>query len=440
MHAPAMDPGGRPMSHPMHRPGRSRAARALVLCVLLSAQGLWAAPRQVDAYQWDGVDRVVAVGDLHGDYDHYLAALRAAGIVDGRGRWIAGGTHLVQTGDIPDRGPDTRRIIAHLGRLAREARRKGGAVHALMGNHEAMNVTGDLRYVTEGEYRAFADRRSSALRDRYYKASLEALAAADPGRAEALAPDHRQAWDREHPLGWVEHRFAWDPRWNPDGELFQWTMRAPVAIRINDMVFVHGGISAAYCGNSLESLKAMARAALRGDAPGDSGILRDPAGPLWDRGLAGVEPATPAATVDAVLEHHGARRIVIGHTPTGGVIWPRLDGRVVMIDTGLSTAYGGHIGWLEATPDGLFAEYPGGRLPLPPDDAGRLAYLDAVIALDPGNAVLARRRERLREGAPDTEPAVGDEAPAAGADGGGAAGEAGAGADGAAVATCGISR
>ena len=186
----------------------------------------------------------MAIGDVHGDYDNYLAVLQLAGIVDGRGRWIAGDTHLVQAGDIADRGPDTRRIIGHMQRLAREARRQGGRVHNLLGNHEAMNVRGDLRYVSEGEFAAFADRRSPALRDRYYRAWLETLAKADPEGTAALPADHRQAWDLEHPLGWVEHRLAWDPRWDPDGELFRWALGTAVAIRINDLVFVHGGIGA----------------------------------------------------------------------------------------------------------------------------------------------------------------------------------------------------
>lgn len=394
--------------HAFHQAAsRFRLVTACVLLagLLLASTTAWAGPRQVDDYRWEGVDRIVAIGDLHGDYEGYIAVLEAAGVVNERGRWIAGDTHLVQTGDIADRGPDTRRIIDHLRQLARQARRRGGAVHHLIGNHEAMNVYGDLRYVSEGEFAAFADRGSAALRDRYYRAAIEALAASDPEAAAALPPDHRQQWDLAHPPGWVEHRFAWDPRLDPEGELFQWTMRAAVAIRINDLLFVHGGISSAYCGNSLDSLTTMARAALERANPDDAGILRDIAGPLWYRGLAGVDPATPVATVDAILERHGARHIVIGHTTTGGVVWPRLDGRVVMIDTGISAAYGGRIGWLEATPGGLFAGYRGGLLPLPQDDGQRLGYLDAVIALDPGNEALVQRREALKAGTLEAVPA-----------------------------------
>jgi hypothetical protein len=371
----------------------------LLLFLLLAATGLVAAPQRVDKHRWTGVDRIVAIGDLHGDYDSYIDVLRAAGIVDARGRWRAGETHLVQTGDVPDRGPDTRRIIAHLARLAKDAERRGGRVHALIGNHEAMNLYGDLRYVHPGEFAAFADKRSGAVRDRYFEQWLRALERSDPARHAALPPDFRAQWDQAHPLGWVEHRRAWDPAVDPDGVMSRWVLQAPVAVQVNDLVFLHGGLSSDYCGNSLASLSAMAHAALRDGSPQDRGILTDPRGPLWYRGNAGVEPATPVGVVDAILRTHRARRLVIGHTPTLGVVWPRLDARVIQIDTGMGAAYGRHLGWLEATADGLFAGYPGGTLRLPERDADRIAYLESVIALQPDNSALQERLAGLR--APD---------------------------------------
>ena len=104
--------------------------------------------------------RIVAVGDLHGDYAAWIDIARAAGIVDARSRWSGGNAILVQTGDIADRGPDSLKIIRHLQALQKEAPAAGGKVVVLVGNHEAMNVTGDLRYVDPGEYAAFRDRRS----------------------------------------------------------------------------------------------------------------------------------------------------------------------------------------------------------------------------------------------------------------------------------------
>lgn len=379
----------------------------LLLCFALSAVAS-AAPQRVDDHHWTGVERIVAIGDLHGDYESYLSVLRAAGIIDARGRWSGGSSHLVQTGDIPDRGADTRRIIAHLGRLATQAARRGGHVHNLMGNHEAMNVYGDLRYVSAGEFAAFAGQRSAAERNRYFERVMQDLKRTDPARAAALPDDFRERWNREHPLGWIEHRRAWDPRWNPQGELFRWVIAEKVAVQINDLVFVHAGISSDYCGNSLASLSTMAHAALRKADDGERSILDDPRGPLWYRGMAGVEPATRPGTVAAILRRHGARHVVIGHTVTKGVIWPRLDARIIQIDTGMSAAYGRHIGWLEVTPEGLFAGYPNGRLPLPERDDGRAGYLEAVIALQPDNPALRQRLDRLR--APASAPQESDEA------------------------------
>jgi hypothetical protein len=376
--------------------------RYLVLLTLICSSLAFGAARQVDDYQWEGVERVVAIGDLHGDFDNYLATLQAAGLVDTKGKWTGGSAHLVQTGDIPDRGPDTGRIIEHMIKLDKQARRKGGRVHNLIGNHEAMNVYGDLRYVHEGEYTAFVTRQSDNLRDRWFELYLQGLEQNDPERFAALPDDFRERWNMEYPLGWVEHRQAW----NPDGEYGKWVLQNKVAVRINDVVFVHGGISGFYCQNSLEWMTENVRQNLRNFAPGSAGILEDDFGPLWYRGLSGVAPTAAPETVDAILARHGASHIVVGHTPTSGVVWPGYDGKVVMIDTGIAGAYGGHLGYLEVTAEGLFGGYPGGRLPLPGSDDERIAYLERVIALSPDNPHLQRRLERLQQAAAPQPPAA----------------------------------
>lgn len=388
--------------------------RTWLFALWLACESLAAGPQQVDAHRWKDVDRIVAIGDLHGDWNSYFAVLRAAGVVDRRGRWAAGETHLVQTGDIPDRGPDTRRIIEHLARLTAQAQRRGGRVHALIGNHEAMNVYGDLRYAVPGEFAAFADARSGQRRERYRQAVLQELERADPARFAALPPDFRARWEAAHPLGWVEHRLAWDPRWDAHGEMYRWVMQAAVAVQLDALVFLHAGLSHAYCGNSLASLTGRVHAALQRGDPGERGILVDPLGPLWYRGLAGIAPAARSETVAAILARHQARHIVIGHSTTGGVIWPRLDARVIQIDTGMSAVYGARIGWLLVEGGKLSAGYPGGRVPLPLEDAGRLAYLDAVIALQPDNEDLRERRAGLLSGALEAAQAQADAASAAG--------------------------
>jgi hypothetical protein len=385
--------------------------RIIILPLLLAANLAFAEARQIDEFQWEGVERIVAIGDIHGDYDNYIATLKAAGLVDKKGKWSAGETHFVQTGDIPDRGPDTQKIIEHIKKLGKQARRKGGMVHNLIGNHEAMNVYGDLRYVHDGEFAAFADRNSAALRDRVFEINLQNIQKNDPEAFAALPENFREEWNLKHPLGWVEHRQAWDPAWNPEGELSNWVMENKVAVRINNAMFLHGGISGFYCQNSLDSMTQKVLGNLRQYDPRDPGVLVDEFGPLWYRGLSGVEPTALDETVDAILARHKVDHIVVGHTVTSGVIWPQYDGKVVMIDTGISRAYGGYIGYLEITQDGLYAGYANGKLPLPSGGAESIPYLEKVIAMNPGNPYLEERLEKLMhpaipeptEAAPETD-------------------------------------
>ena len=382
----------------------ARCIRALLFCAaVIACQSLCAAPHKIDDYHWDQVDRVVAIGDLHGDYANYLKALEAAQIVDARGQWSAGETQLVQLGDVPDRGGDTLKIIAHLKKLAAQAHAKGGFVHTLLGNHEAMNTYGDLRYVSAGEYAEFAGHDAKKWRDTYFESVLADMKTREPEKFAALPADFRDSWNATHPLGWVEHQRGWNPKWNPKGEYYEWALQDPVAIQINDLVFLHGGISGAYCQNSLASLTEKAREALRQNDPATPSVLTDENGPLWYRGLAGVEPIAAPETVQATLEHLGARHLVIGHTPTHGAVWPRYGARVIQVDTGMSAVYGGHVAYLEETKDGLFAGYASGKVRLPADDAGRVDYLKQVIALQPGNTGLQAQLSALEHAPPGSD-------------------------------------
>src|SRR5262245_33598569 len=122
--------------------------RRLVIGALIAAQTFAA------DVVFTGVERVVAVGDVHGDFGAFVGVLRAAGVIDQKNKWTGGKTHLVQTGDVPDRGADSRKVMDLLMDLEKQAPKAGGRVHALIGNHEAMNLYGDLRYVVPGEFAA----------------------------------------------------------------------------------------------------------------------------------------------------------------------------------------------------------------------------------------------------------------------------------------------
>ena len=287
---------------------RKLAGFLLLVAVLAPAHGL-AKAKQVHDHHWTGVERVIAIGDLHGDWDQYIAVMKAAGLVNKKGKWTGGKTHLVQTGDIPDRGADTRRIIDHIQALKKQARRKGGYVHTLIGNHDTMNVYGDLRYVTAGEYEAFKTKNSKRIREAQWERQLTTMEARDPEGFKALDLDaYRKEWEPQFPEGWVEHRLGWQI----GGEYGDIVLNNPVVVQVNDSIFLHGGLSAKYCKSSLQELTAQVHDALTNFNYADAGILDDELGPLWYRGLAQDDEAQRAEMVSAILERYGANRIVVG--------------------------------------------------------------------------------------------------------------------------------
>jgi hypothetical protein len=308
--------------------------------------------------------RIVAVGDLHGDYEAWRAIAGKAGLVDSTGHWSGGKTTLVQAGDIVDRGPDSLKIIRDLMKLQKEAPKRGGRVIVLVGNHEAMMMTGDLRYVHPGEYAAFADGDSKARRDRAYelnKPTIEAsYRARTPDMSSAAIKD---AWFKEVPLGMLEHQAAW----KPTGELGKWMLANPAVAKLGNSLFVHGGISSAYAAVPVEEINGQVRAALKAQDANPTSIINSPHGPLWYRGLisrgdgdeATVAPIPAGAAaaltidqeIDLVLNSYGVARIVVGHTPAVEGIVQGYGGKLWRIDSANSRAYGGTPSYLEIIGD-----------------------------------------------------------------------------------------
>lgn len=307
-HAEALDP-----AHASAQSGRDSKPKNVETHPLPS---LDTAPRDI----MTGVERVVAVGDIHGDVNALQAVLQQAKLIDAKGHWTGGKTHLVQTGDIPDRGDKTREALELLMRLEKEAASAGGAVHALLGNHEVMNMTNDLRYVTPAERASYAE------------FSTQKDAQGDP-------------------LGTAGHRMAF----SESGRYGRWLRAHPAAIRIDETLFVHGGISPQVSARSLAELNRLVRQDLFANQP--LGLGQDPQGPLWFRGYA-VDPETQwDAGLTEVLKRHHAQRMVMGHTVTGGKLRLRFGGRAVFIDTGMSAYYGGKLAALELRGKTLTALY-----------------------------------------------------------------------------------
>jgi hypothetical protein len=355
-----------------HRRGTFSAAAcaAAVLLALMNQPSLTARVEGSSACNLTTTDRIVAVGDIHGAYEPFVRILRAAGLIDDEQRWIGGSAVLVQTGDAVDRGSDSRRVLDLLRRLEGEAERAGGRVVALVGNHEVMGMLGDLRYVSAGDYETFRTAESEDLRER--------VSVALTTRAESAARTGSERFDRDRfrerfiaatPLGWVERQLAF----GPDGQYGRWLRSRETVVKINGVLFLHGGINPAAAALGCEGINDTIRGELKELATAGGRLsefltTRED-GPLWYRGLA-IESETGLANeVARTLARLEARAIVIGHTVSpNGRIATRFGGRVVQIDTGmLGGAFypGGRASALEIQDGRFVAIYEDGREQLP---------------------------------------------------------------------------
>jgi hypothetical protein len=316
--------------------------------------------------------------------------LRFAGLADERGHWAGGQAHLVQTGDVLDRGKDGPKVLDLLMRLEGEAKKAGGRVHALLGNHEVMNVLGDLRYVNPEEYELFRTRDSMDRQARFLRTLTEhererARAAAEPFDDDA----YRARMMEKAPPGYVERLEAF----SEGGRYGRWLRRRPVMVKVNGVVFVHGGLTPEVAALGCEGVAEQVRREITRDVDKTrqeplASLAAGESGPLWYRGYWKADEAALLPSVERVLQLLDARAIVVGHTVTGsGEIQSRFGGRVVGIDIGMGEVYGSHLGALEVGPDGsLTAVSPEGRREIarpaaaarstPPGSARPAAILD----------------------------------------------------------------
>lgn len=368
--------------------------------------------------------RIVAIGDVHGSLDGLRAILASAGLIGADGHWSGGGATLVQTGDLTDRGADVRGVLDLVRQLEREASNAGGRVVSLLGNHEVMNLVGELRDVTPAICASFAGADADAVRQRAWQDYRDLVRERDrrrKGETPPGLPRTEQTFLAAYPPGCIEYRKAL----GPSGEYGRWLRGHPIAARIDRTVFMHAG-AAPQTLASLDEINATARAELervdrvtdrlvrarlvlpwfrlddvlgvaaaevrwfnaqreRAKAAGnasalegiDVALVKDAAdlldigtwsllkgdGPLWYRGYATAADVALDTIVPAFLTRWNAERIVVGHSVTPDFrIHARLGGRVVLIDTGMLTpVYNGRASALEIDGANLHALYGDGE-------------------------------------------------------------------------------
>lgn len=252
---------------------------------------------------YEDVDKILALGDIHGHYTSLVNYLKAMEVIDDSLHWIWGDGHLILLGDVFDRGNEVTESLWLIYQLGLQAKKSGGRVHMLLGNHEVMVMVNDTRYLN----------RKYALFSNYFQR------------------DYARFYDKNSELG-------------------RWLRTRNTVIRINDYIFSHAGISPKVFKRrlSIPTINQLLQDYLANDpdipnkSPGLTSLILNAYGPLWYRGYVsfgayGVQNGNiTQKEVDRILKYYDASRMVIAHNEVRKII-SKFDGKVITIDIPIRT-------------------------------------------------------------------------------------------------------
>ncbi len=259
---------------------------------------------------YDKIDKIVAIGDIHGDIKAFKNSLKKAGVINQQDRWIGGKIHVVQVGDILDRKPRNEDssdedseflIISFILKLQIESYLNGGGFHPVIGNHEIMNILGIFDYVSHMGMRHFNNFHE---RKEYFKQG------GDFCKYLACA-------------------------WNP-------------IIKINNCLFCHGGISKIISSKyKIREINEMMRSRLYTDKyslydVNFQNLFVNENSILWNRDYSNNEQENNKVLDDIkyVLGRYNCRYMIVGHTPYIEGVKIKYNGHIICIDTAMSEAFG----------------------------------------------------------------------------------------------------
>ena len=265
--------------------------------------------------------RLVAIGDIHADIQALRKAFQAAGATDARGAWIGGTLTVVQLGDLIGRSDDEREVLDFIFEIQRRAAERGGAVHALIGNHEVMGGRLDNQAVGPNPFPAWE--------------SVSGLRRDDP-RLRHLLPSERARGAALMPGGPYARRIA----------------EFPTVLKIRGTVFTHGGVTPRWASYGTDRINREVGDWLKGltPEPQSSQGVDDGDRVMWTRQFSqNVDPSDCQQLAES-LRLLGAQRMIVAHT-VHERITSRCDGQVWAVDVGMSRAYGGRVQVLEIVDD-----------------------------------------------------------------------------------------
>jgi len=263
-------------------------------------------------------DEYYSVADLHGDLKAATDALLLTKLVDHEFNWIGGNRILVQTGDIVDRGPETREIYDLFVKLRKQAEQAGGRVIQLLGNHEVMNLQGNYYYVDPTEYAHWS------------------ISGLDPQEGKVL---REKAWDI-------------------DGDYGTWLRKLPMAAVVNRTLFCHAGVDIEWAEKGLDNINRISSELLQKEQTGEMHPLFSVSGPVWTRAFdpiySGTGEKIMCEKVERVLSILNVDRMVTGHNvQLDNVAKTYCDGKLLTLDVGMSSYYGSGRAVFHHGPEGV---------------------------------------------------------------------------------------
>jgi len=243
--------------------------------------------------------KIAAISDIHGQIHILKTLLTKHAITDKAGNWIFNDGHLVITGDIFDRGDNVTEILWFLFELEQQAELSGGKLHLLLGNHEVMVLTNDLRYLSD----------KYLLAEKLLNQSMTELYA-------------------------------------PTSILGTWLRSKNVVLKLNDMVFLHGGLHPELVDKSLSlaDINQLFRLYLSEETLDEvdkniAEYLHGIDGPIWYRGYFNEEHPID---LGKLTDHFKVSKFIVGHT-SQEKIETRYKNTVIAIDSSIKYGNNGEL-------------------------------------------------------------------------------------------------
>jgi hypothetical protein len=233
---------------------------------------------------------VYSIGDIHGEYEKTVKLLQLSKLMDDKLNWIGGEAVLVQTGDILDRGKNGTEVLQLLLSLRTQAKRFGGDVILLLGNHELMNLMNEFSFVNEDE----------------------------------LTADYKI-------------------HFSPSGKYGRILLTHPTTVIIDDVLYVHAGLSPRFAQMGIDRVNADVTKFLKNEKTRECeneysyNCIMNAQGPFWTRIFGGDENDTLCALVEQTHSILKVKRTVLGHTAANHIEY-KCNVKLIKIDIGLQFA------------------------------------------------------------------------------------------------------